>query len=163
MKKLKLDPRDWQKFDEVMSASTRGFNPLTTLPKMLKELIPEFDIGFFSEEDIPMRQADRWVVLRPEHLEGTEEEINQVLPLRFGVQIRDGAVRYRNYVLMVMPTDYRKRMHTEMNKRGRDLFQQSISASPTSDMSPAFDQHIARVPREEPVEAPKKRGRPRKE
>ena len=101
---------DWKKYDELLDAGTKGWNPLSRVPQLLEENFDwarEFTFGFFSEEDVPEAGTYGWVHLRPEHFD--VENFNEAVGTRFGLTDAAGVIKWRHNYLMMMPKDFRRR------------------------------------------------------
>lgn len=167
-----LDKSFWEGIEEVTAASARGFNPLREIPRALEKEFPDYLFGWFTEGDLSLRQADRWVGMKPEWF--NREAFNSTIGMRYGVVERDGGLWFNELMLCVMPKDFHERLMDKINEKSEEIFSRSIlgeKAAPTEQsvgVEPAYEekQVTATLPPEDDDEPPppKKRGpgRPRK-
>lgn len=111
---------DWQKHSELLNAGLKGWNVLQRLPKILQEEIhwmKDFQIGFFSEEDIPEMTSLGWRPLMTKDF-GEEgfKNFNESVGLRFNLSDAAGMVRFRNNILMIMDRDYREKLQARRHE-----------------------------------------------
>ena len=119
---------DWAKYDELLSAGTRGWNPLTRLPELLRNeyvWMGEFEFGFFSEEDIPERLTQGWVFLDTSHFDASK--LNEVVGIRFGLTDTDGHIKFRDNYIMIQPKDFRKKLVRRRNEESEAMHKAQTS------------------------------------
>lgn len=117
---------DWKKYDELLDAGTKGWNPLARLPELLNREFAwtkEFTFGFFSEDDLTIAGSKGWVHVRPEHFD--IDSWNNVVGLRFALVDNGGVLKFRDNYLMMMPKDYRKRQIAVQNQAHEDAIAES--------------------------------------
>ena len=117
---------EWAQAEELLNTGTKGWNYLTRLPEVLKKNIPwlrEYQMAFADEEDVDNFAFYGWRPMRSEHF-GTEglKNFNKTVGYRFNLSDTDGVVRYRRLVLMLMPTDVRKRQVNARNEAFEDYY-----------------------------------------
>ena len=137
-----IDVSEWRKREKVVTASTRGFNPLVEIPKLLKETYPdlrELAFGFFTLEDRPARYVDGWRHLKPEHFPDYES-FNQAVGSRFGmIPDAEGNFKLKENFVMFMPNFYRDRYKAEVQEQSEREYQQKTKGAPAIDGSQGSD------------------------
>lgn len=170
-----IDRSQWDRRESVVTASTRGFNPLMEIPKLLHEAYPnlrDLEFGFFIKEDVPARIIDGWVFLTPDEFPDWDK-FNDAIGVRFGMTL-DAERHFRlkeNYV-MVMGRDYRKRYLSEVQTQSEKAYREVTQgpAAPVGDAgtTATFEERTL-IPqslsaRSSPEQPPvRRRGRPPKE
>jgi len=116
------DLKTWDDVDDLIEASTTGWNPLQKLPLLLEKYIPwakDFTFGFFIESDLPEVKSYGWVHVKPDQIAG--ENWNENAGLRFGLDISGGVVKFRDNYLLCMPKDHRKKQMDRRHKEHEDM------------------------------------------
>jgi hypothetical protein len=155
---------DWKKYDELLSAGTKGWNALSRLPVILRKEFPwlnEFDFGFFAEDDLLEMRAQGWDFLSTEHFD--PEELTRVVGVHFGFTEAAGHVKYRNNYIMIQHKDYREKLKRRRNEEAERIYQAQIESTPHVDGSigSESDMDERNFTVMDPEEKPK-RGRPPK-
>ena len=114
----KLDVAQWRMDPDVARAQYQGFNYIKNLARLVCKEFPFFndwEFGFFTKEDLPMRHADGWEPLRVSDLpdgDGFRQRFNEAIAAhRFSLRKEaDGTLWYRDLCVCVMPKEYRKQL-----------------------------------------------------
>jgi hypothetical protein len=117
MANQKLTKEYWEKKDELIQAAVRGWNPIQRIPVLLREAYADLkgiDFGFFVEADIPERMSMGWEFLSKDMFDA--DELNSVLPARYGIEEVGGRFKWQNNYLMIMGKDFRKRLIAARNQ-----------------------------------------------
>lgn len=111
---------DW---DDIpyLTAGYRDFNVEQHFPLMLKKILPGFDFGFFTPDDMDDRKTKGWVPLKPEYL---GDDWRSHAPLKFTTELSDkgGYLKFKNKILCFMPTDKRVQVRRKMNERAETRY-----------------------------------------
>ena len=125
-----IDKSYWDKRPEIIIASSKGYNPLVMVPRLIKETYPDmrdFKFGFFIEKDLPARFAEGW-----RHLDTSDfpdwEDYNASLPLRYGLQEKGGHLTSGDNYVCIMHNDYRKKYEAYRDAESERLTAGSIAS-----------------------------------
>jgi hypothetical protein len=169
-----IDRSQWLNRKSINMASTRGFNPLVEIPKLLYEAYPnlrDLEFGFFIREDIPARRIDGWDFLTPDEFPDWQE-FNNAIGLRFGMVLdADNHFKVKENYVMVMGRDYRASYLHAIQQQSERAYREVTQgpAQPVGDAGTdqSFEERKL-IPRslaeaQGEIKVPKKRGRPPKE
>jgi hypothetical protein len=138
----RLTAEYWKSKDEIINAAVHGWNPLQRLPSLLREAYPDLkgiDFGFFSESDLPEMHSQGWELMGTDLFD--PEQLNKVLPARFGLTTDSGSIKWRDNYLMIMGKDFRKRLRDARNRYSEDNYRKSIQDKKyTSPQDPRRDE-----------------------
>ncbi len=116
-------PSDWKRHEELIRAGTKGFNHMEAIPRILPKEYPwlkDFEIGFFSADDIPMLQSIGWRFLETSHFD--TQSFNEAIGLRFGLSEDAGRIKYLSNYLMIIPRDIDEKKRRARNDENDKLF-----------------------------------------
>ena len=121
---------DWSKYDELLSAGTRGWNPLVRLPELLRKeyhWMDDFEFGFCSEADIPNWLTQGWVFLDTSHFDVSQ--MNEVVGIRFGLTDAGGHIKFRENYIMIQPKDFRDKLKKRRNEEAEAAYKANIQGT----------------------------------
>ena len=122
------DLKTWDDVDDLIEASTTGWNPLQKLPLLLEKYIPwakDFTFGFFIESDLPEVKSYGWVHVKPDQIAG--ENWNENAGLRFGLDISGGVVKFRDNYLLCMPKAHRAKQMDRRHQEHEEMIARTTS------------------------------------
>ena len=114
-------PSDWGRVDDIVKASTRGYNALEALPRNLQKQYPwlrDFNFGFYTENDLPSRMMMGWRYLMVSDF--AIESFNEAIGLKHGLSDAGGHVKQGNNYVMIIPKDIREKQRAARNKQTED-------------------------------------------
>jgi hypothetical protein len=109
-------PKDWESADkqELLNASTKGWNVLMRLPEMLRKYYDwakPLEFGFFSEADINEARSYGWMHVQTDFFSENSalEDYNAMVATPFGLIDHGGVIKCRGNFLMMMSKDFREK------------------------------------------------------
>ncbi len=114
----KLDESLW---DTIPTASGRGMNPLAHLTKFLETIIPGFEFGLFTEDDLEDRRINEgYVVLTREQWEAIAPW-NEKTAFRYNIKENKGALMWNKNFICARPKKWgelrRQKLQSEPDMR----------------------------------------------
>jgi len=148
-----VDMSFWRKDEKIQSVATRGFNFLVEVPRLLKEVHPEFkewEFGFCNTEQLPLWRAEKWIHLQPHHFPEAAD-FNREIASRFRLHEKNGVLCYKHLYIMFMPKEYRKAILQDRRAASKEEFKSAITTGKTrgsdgSETETTLEQKEIRVP-----------------
>lgn len=162
---------DWKDIPYLTGNSKLEVNLFQDIPKLLAKMMPDYDFGIFTYDDMDHRRSLGWEPLPPEKL-GTDWKAKA--PLGFVSQFSDhgGYLTIKGKILCYMPKEIRKVVRKQVMDKAEARYlgaSKGVRADAQSKVNPrtAVEESELEVqtqlPGEGPVtQTPKKVGRPRK-
>lgn len=125
----KLTKEYWESKSEIIESAYRGWNPLQRLPVLLREAYPDLkgvEFGFFTDADLPERFAQGWELLSTDLFD--PDELNEVLPARYGLTVNGGRIKWSENTLMIMGKDFREQLIDARNRSHEDRYQAAVES-----------------------------------
>jgi hypothetical protein len=128
-----VDMGFWRRDEKIQSVATRGFNHLVEIPRLLKEVHPEFkewEFGFCNAEQLPLWRAEKWIHMQPHHFPEVGD-FNREIASRFRLHDKNGVLCYKHLYLMMMPKDYRLAVLKDRQEASKAEFRSSVRTGKT--------------------------------
>lgn len=128
-----VDMSFWRRDEKVQSVATRGFNHLVEIPRLLREIHPEFkewEFGFCNAENLPLWRAEKWIHLQPHHFPEVKD-FNREIASRFRLHEKNGVLCYKHLYIMFMPKEYRAEVLKDRHEYSKAEYKSAVAPKTT--------------------------------
>ena len=174
MKNELLKKYDWKDIPFLAGSAQLEMNLIQDVPKLLMTIMPDYNFGLFTPDDMDHRRALGWEPLDPKRL---GDDWKESAPLGFVMQFSDhgGYLTLKGKILCYMPIEVRRAVHkkimdgAEARYKGAALGIRKEAQGKVSDGGATVDESNLELEKQLPGKGPvndmepqKKRGRPPK-
>jgi len=122
---------DWKKYEELLRADSRGWNPQKRLPELLRKEYAwanEFEFGFISEPNLAFARTNGWDYVMTSDFD--IDNFNEAVGLNYGLTTdAAGHVKVGSNFLMKQARWFREKMQEKRNLEFERTFSKSMENS----------------------------------